>query len=58
MDSSLPFRQRTLVTLASLIALAGVVLVCGSVHAAQTPVPNILLIVMDDIGVDQWKLFG
>ena len=24
----------------------------------QTRLPNILLIVMDDIGVDQWKLFG
>jgi len=58
MESSLPFRQRTVVTLASLLALAGVVLVCGPVRAAQTPLPNILLIVMDDIGIDQWKLFG
>ena len=58
MDSSLPLRRRTLVTLASLVALAGVALVCGPVSAAQTPLPNILLIVMDDIGIDQWKLFG
>src|SRR5271170_190653 len=58
MDSSLPFRRRTLVTLASLIALAGVALFCHPVNAAETPLPNILLIVMDDIGIDQWKLFG
>src|SRR5258707_2701451 len=58
MDSSLPFRQRTLLTLASMVALVGVALVCGPVHAAQTTLPNILLIVMDDIGIDQWKLFG
>jgi hypothetical protein len=58
MDSSLPLRRLTLVTLASLVALAGVALVCRPVCAAQTPLPNILLIVMDDIGIDQWKLFG
>jgi hypothetical protein len=58
MDSSLPLRRQTLVTLASLVALAGVALVCGPASAAQTPLPNILLIVVDDIGIDQWKLFG
>jgi arylsulfatase A-like enzyme len=58
MDSSLPFRRLTVVTLALLVALAGIALACGPVSAAQTPLPNILLIVMDDIGIDQWKLFG
>ena len=47
-----------MVTLASLLALAGVAVVCGPVNAPPTPLPNILLIVMDDIGIDQWKLFG
>ena len=35
MDSSLPFRQRTAVTLASLLALVGVGVVSGPVGAPQ-----------------------
>ncbi len=27
-------------------------------HAAVSPPPNILLIVVDDLGIDQWKVFG
>ena len=33
-------------------------LVSSAHAAATTPPPNILLIVTDDIGIDQWKLFG
>ena len=47
-----------LLTLASLLALAGVGLVPRPVCAANKPPPNILLVVMDDIGIDQWQLFG
>ena len=47
-----------LLSLASLLALVGVGVVSGPVCAAKNPPPNILLIVMDDIGIDQWKLFG
>ena len=43
---------------ASMLALVGVAVVSGSVRAASNPPPNILLIVMDDIGIDQWQLFG
>lgn len=58
MDSSPPLRRRALATIAAILALAGVAFVCGPVDAAPAPLPNILLIVMDDIGIDQWQLFG
>ena len=44
-------------SLMALLALAG----CGSngsKSVASGPPPNIVLVVMDDIGIDQWKLFG
>ena len=41
-----------------MLALIGVGVVPGPACAAKNPPPNILLIVMDDIGIDQWKLFG
>src|ERR1700722_11311487 len=48
-----------LLTLASLLALAGVGFLPGPLCAAAgKPPPHILLIVMDDIGIDQWQLFG
>jgi hypothetical protein len=47
-----------LLIFAPLLALAGVGVVSGPVSAANKPLPNILLIVMDDIGIDQWQLFG
>ena len=65
--SSLPSRQQArrhwrswaaLLIFASLLALIGVGVVAGPVCAASKPPPNILLIVMDDIGIDQWALFG
>lgn len=65
--SSLPLGQEArrhrrswagLLSFASLLALVGVGVVSGPVSAAKKPPPNILLIVMDDIGIDQWKLFG
>ncbi len=43
---------------ASLLVLIGVAVVAGPVRAAGKPRPNILLIVMDDIGIDQLALFG
>src|SRR5258708_22768432 len=42
----------------STLALVVVAAVSGPVRAANNPPPNILLIVMDDIGIDQWQLFG
>ncbi|MGO8843690.1 MAG: sulfatase-like hydrolase/transferase [Methyloceanibacter sp.] len=65
--SSLPSRHgarhqwrswAVLLTLASLLALVGVGIVSWPVSAASKRPPNILLIVMDDIGIDQWQLFG
>ena len=47
-----------LLIFASLLALVGVGVVPGPICAANKPLPNILLIVMDDIGIDQWQLFG
>jgi len=47
-----------LLTLASSLALVGVGVVSRPASAANKPLPNILLIVMDDIGIDQWQLFG
>ncbi len=49
-----------LLILASLLALVGLGVVPAPVSAATAskPLPNILLIVMDDIGIDQWQLFG
>ena len=47
----------SLITLALLPAMAWLGLV-SPVRAADAPPPNILLIVADDIGIDQWKLFG
>src|SRR5271157_1164358 len=38
-------------------ALAATALVSRA-HAAEASPPNILLIVVDDLGIDQWKLFG
>jgi hypothetical protein len=58
MESSLPFRQKTLLAFASMLAIVGSALVSRPVIAAEKRLPNILLIVMDDIGIDQWKLFG
>src|SRR6266849_6186682 len=47
-----------LLAIASMLALVGVAVVSGPVRAANNQPPNILLIVMDDIGIDQWQLFG
>jgi hypothetical protein len=47
----------SLLTSALLVALAGVVVVSGRVSATNKTPPNILLIVMDDIGIDQWRIF-
>src|SRR5260370_39519904 len=41
-----------------LLALFGVGAMTRPVRAASNQPPNILLIVMDDIGIDQWELFG
>jgi hypothetical protein len=41
-----------------LLALVGVGAAYEPVSAANSQPPNILLIVMDDIGIDQWQLFG
>jgi len=48
----------SLIILTLLLALVGVGLVYQPVSAANNQPPNILLIVMDDIGIDQWQLFG
>src|ERR1039458_5136277 len=65
--SSVPSRPRArrhrrswaaLLIFASLLALVGIGVVSGPICAANKSLPNILLIVMDDIGIDQWKLFG
>ena len=48
----------SLLTSALLVALAGVAVVSGRVSATNKTPPNILLIVMDDIGIDQWRIFG
>ncbi len=54
-----PWRSRiALLFLAPLLALIGVGAVARPVRAATNPSPNILLIIMDDIGIDQWALFG
>ncbi|MDB5108276.1 MAG: arylsulfatase, partial [Candidatus Binatus sp.] len=62
---SLPCRQwvrrpwAALLTVLSLLALLGIGVVSRPAFAAASkPLPNILLIVMDDIGIDQWQLFG
>ena len=52
------YRCGGLLALAWMLALIGVGVVPGPACAAKNPPPNILLIVMDDIGIDQWKLFG
>jgi hypothetical protein len=56
-------RQRTPRLWMSFIAMAllfAAVLIgrVSAVNAADTASPNILLIVSDDIGIDQWSLFG
>ena len=48
----------SLIILALLLALVGVGAAYEPVSAANSQPPNILLIVMDDIGIDQWQLFG
>jgi hypothetical protein len=48
----------SLLIVATLLALVGVCGLSGSVRAANSQSPNLLLIVMDDIGIDQWQLFG
>lgn len=51
--------RAVLLSLAWLFALVGGgVFSPWSSFAASKPLPNILLIVMDDIGIDQWQLFG
>ncbi len=45
-------------SLAALLALVGIGVASGPVLAADKPLPNILFIVTDDIGIDQWQLFG
>jgi arylsulfatase A-like enzyme len=58
-DDGCYFRSwAALLALASLLALIGVGVISGPARAADKPPPNILLIVMDDIGIDQWQLFG
>ncbi len=46
-----------MITPALFLALAGMVLVSRARAAVSAP-PNILLIVVDDLGIDQWKVFG
>jgi len=41
-----------------LVTLFGCGTSAKSVSSVQPPTPNIVLIVMDDIGIDQWQLFG
>jgi len=48
----------SLLIILSLLALFGVGAMTRPVRAASNQPPNILLIVMDDIGIDQWELFG
>jgi Sulfatase len=52
-SASWPF----LVCLILLTELAGIALVSPARAATSSP-PNILLVVVDDLGIDQWKLFG
>ena len=44
-------------TLALLLMLTGTAMVSRA-RAADSQPPNILLIVVDDLGIDQWKVFG
>ncbi len=50
-------RWISLVAIALLPALAWIGL-ASSARAADATPPNILMIVSDDIGIDQWKIFG
>jgi Sulfatase len=43
---------------ASMLTTAGFGVFSTPAYAAAKPLPNILLVVMDDIGIDQWALFG
>jgi hypothetical protein len=54
------YRQSRAATLifASMLALVCLLVLARPTHAATKPPPNILLVVMDDIGIDQWALFG
>jgi len=65
--SSLPSRQKAqrhwrswsaLLIFVLLLALISVGVAWSPVCASNKPLPNILLILMDDIGIDQWQLFG
>src|ERR1700719_4091641 len=53
-----PRSWATRLSLAWLFALVDVGVFSVPPLAASKPPPNILLIVMDDIGIDQWQLFG
>src|SRR5882672_5492602 len=48
----------SLLIVATLLTLVGIGGVSEPVRAANSQPPNILLVVMDDIGIDQWQLFG
>jgi hypothetical protein len=44
--------------LMNLIAAAGLGNIAIARAASNSKLPNIVLVIMDDIGIDQWKLFG
>ncbi|MGA6971452.1 MAG: hypothetical protein WBY93_07465 [Candidatus Binatus sp.] len=51
-------RSWAVLILAGALAFVSVAVVPRRARAAGTQPPNILLIVMDDVGIDQWQLFG
>jgi hypothetical protein len=53
-----PRAALVLVISALLQVPVGITAGAGPAGAASNPPPNILLIVTDDVGIDQWKLFG
>src|SRR5579863_6048441 len=54
----MPSKRTVLLTVASLLAIVAGAVVSEPASAANKKPPNILLVVMDDIGIDQWQLFG
>jgi hypothetical protein len=54
----MPLKRTVLLTIASMLAILAVAVVTKPARAADKKPPNILLVVMDDIGIDQWQLFG
>jgi Sulfatase len=54
----MPSHRIVLRTLTSMLAIVAIGIVSATARAANKQPPNILLVVMDDIGIDQWQLFG